>query len=367
MPKPPQRKPRTNPPPPGKNGTSLADLIRHRVVGTDEVKIGGERNGEVITATMADAAKLVRGIKYLLRGYVPFGMLTGVISEPGKGKSAFVLHALVRPVITGCHWFTGRTGPSKPGKVLWCGTENDIAITLDRMQKWKMPKRRIILPFEDPLQTVNLGDEAHIERIEELVNHFQTKLFVVDSLRGGHGDDENNSRVGRVLQSLAGIAERTSAACVIVHHTSKLMQGEEITANSSRGSNAILAMMRSQIGIDQPDPDSPWCRARMLKENLGIAPKPFGFRVTNQGIEFAEPPEPPKRATQKDQAAKFLQQRMEPGTAYASSELLAEAEQRGFNKRTVQRAATEILRIHPEPKRDGKKINEWTWRLPGDS
>lgn len=354
----------------GKPKSSLGQyLAAGKRTGTDAIEIGSAlpvpRGKELKSATMADAAKVVAGILYLLRQWIAFGMLTGVIAEPGIGKSAFVLFALVRVVVTGCDWFNGMKGPIEPGDVLWCPTENDMAITIERMKNWGIPMERIRLPFaDDPLAAVNLTNGKHLERIELLINHHQIKLVVIDSLRGGHGDDENNSRVGRVLQALASIAERTNAAIVVVHHTKKLMVDEEITANSSRGSNAILAMMRSQIGIDRPDPKSKWCRVRVLKENLGIAPQPVGFLVTENGLKFGPAPEKPRKQTQKDDAEEWLRDRMKPGKAYVASEILAEAMQHGHCERTVRKAAIERLQIKPKPVRKDGKIAEWEWRLP---
>jgi RecA-family ATPase len=227
---------------------------------------------------MTDAAKLIAGVKYLVRGWIPFGMVTGFIAEPGVGKSAFALWT-ARTIMTGDQWFTGAVGP-QPGSVLWCPTENDMAITKDRMEKWRIPFKRLRLPFDDPLASVDLLDVTHLERIESLICKYQTKAIFVDSLRGSHDGDENSSRVGKVLKNLAEIAERTSAAVIVVHHTRKLIEGEEVTANSSRGSNSILALFRSQLGFDKPDADSDWVRVRMLKQNLGLAPAPFGLRIT---------------------------------------------------------------------------------------
>ena len=339
--------------------------------GTDEIEIasglpvpGEKKQIELTTAMMSDAAKVIANVRYLLRQWIAYGMLTGVIAEPGIGKSAWVLYALVRVIVTGCNWFNEMKGPAKSGHVLWCGTENDIAITLQRMRDWKIPMGKIVLPFEDPLATINLLLTEHLERIEQLIVFYKIKLVVIDSLRGSHDDDENNSRVGRVLKELSAIAERTGAAIVVVHHTKKLMADEEITANSSRGSNVILAMMRSQIGIDKPDPKSKWCRVRVLKENLGIAPKPVGFQVTSTGLEFGAVPERPRKQTQKDDAADWLRQRMMPGKTYKASAIESEAEQVGHSIRTVRKAAAEKLGIKPKQVRNNGKIVGWTWKLP---
>jgi hypothetical protein len=230
------------------------------------------------------------------------------------------------------------------------------------MHDWGIPTDRVLLPFSDPLATANLSDEEHLARIEWIIRKRSVRLVVIDSLRGGHNDDENNSRVGRVLQQLSAIAERTKAAIVIVHHTKKLMVDEEITANSSRGSNAILAMFRCQIGIDRPDPTSKWCRVRVLKENLGVAPKPIGFQVTPKGLEFGMPPERLQQHTRKDEAANWLKNRMKVGREYSAGEIIEEAGQHNYNSHTVRKAAIEILKIQPKAVRKDGKISGWAWK-----
>jgi hypothetical protein len=237
-------------------------------------------------------------------------------------------------------------GPNKPGYVLGCPTENDMAITIQRMKDWSIPPDRLILPFNDhPLRPINLLDDEHLALIEALVNTYRTPMVVIDSLRGGHDADENSSQVGKVVQRLASIAERTKAAIIVVHHTRKIPADEDLTANSSRGSNALLAMMRSQIGIDRPDPKSPWKRIRVLKENLGIAPKPVGFEVTDKGLVFGAAPEKPRKQkeTGGDRAEQWLRARMQPNQQYPAATLIAEGEAAGFSHTgTLQRAKTAL-------------------------
>ena len=165
-----------------------------------------------------------------------------------------------------------------------------------------------------------------------------------------------------MLQSLGGIAERTKAAIVIVHHTRKLSFDEELSANSSRGSNAILAMVRSQLGIDRPDKDSDWCRLQMLKENLGLRPRPVGFRISSKGLEFGEAPQKPKKETQQDRAKDWLHEHMEPGKWYPAGELLDDAKQFGYSTNAVQRAREELGITKPTNVR--KKGTTWQWRFP---
>lgn len=339
----------------------LSQALRKSSQGTDEITIGSKmRNGDIKGATMADVAKLIEGVRYLVRGWIPYGMVTGVIAEPGTGKSAFALW-LARTVMTGSTWFTGAKGPAK-GYVLWCPTESDMAVTLQRMVDWKISMDKLLLPFgDDPLKSVNLTNKEHLQRMEQLINKHRTKLVVVDSLRGAHDSDENNSRVSTIMQGLSGIAERTKASVVLVHHTKKLMLEEEPTANSSRGSNAIIAMMRSLIGIDRPDPTKPkWCRLRILKENLGIAPDPIGFRIDDQGLHFGDSPRRPPKANEKDKAAEWLKSRLIPGKWIPAKTLLEEAAELGYSRNAVQRAREEMGIIKSHGIREIKGVSEWT-------
>lgn len=332
-------------------------------LGTDDIVIGEHQDCSGIqSASMADVMKQVAGIRYLVRNFIPFGMTTMLVAEPGMGKSAFALFGLVRPIIMPCEWFSGRKGPSKPSFVLWCDTEGTAAITVQRIKDWRLPAHRIKVPFaDDPLMSINLADDEHLKRIEAVVCNYRIKLVVIDSLRGAHDGDENNSRVARVLQKLAGIAERTNAAIVIIHHTRKLYVDEELTANSSRGSNAILAMVRSQLGIDKPDKNSEWSRIQMLKENLGLKPQPIGFRIGSSGLEFGAAPEKPRRETQRDKAEDWLLTNMEPGEWYDAAEMKESAKHFGFSGNALQRAREALGITQPD---HVVKDGGWKWRLP---
>ena len=129
-------------------------LEQLRKPGSDVVPIGSSKTGvpgeeRFETASMADVMKLVSGIRYLVKDWIPFGMATMLVAEPGVGKSAFALYGLVRPIITGANWFNGSKGPPKPGHVLWCDTEGTAAITSQRLHDWGLPPDRIKVPFMD--------------------------------------------------------------------------------------------------------------------------------------------------------------------------------------------------------------------------
>lgn len=333
---------------------------------SDEIEIGSdmeipEERREA--GDMADVIKLVAGIKFLVPEWIPYGMVTMILAAPGVGKSAFVLGSLVKSIVTGQDWFNHAKGTGKPGCVLWCDTEGSAGITVQRIRDWGISYDRIKVPFsDDPLRPINLTDTADIKQIELIINEHEIKLVVIDSLRGSHSGDENSSKVVAVLQSLNSIAERTKASIVIIHHTRKLGIDEELSADSSRGSNAIFAMVRSQIGIDQPDKDSDWCRLQMLKENLGLKPNPIGFRVTNTGLEFGPAPIKPRKITQRNKAEDWLKKTMQPGKWYGAKNLRKKAEGDGFSEPALRRARNEIGITKPNCIRKTKE--GWQWKLP---
>jgi hypothetical protein len=347
---------------------SLNELIRkRRKFGTDEIVIGSSSpapGNEVQAGSMADVMQRVDGIKYLVKDWIPFAMLTMIVAPPGIGKSAFALFALARPIVMGdLFWFNGMKGPIKPSYVLWCDTEGSAAITVQRIKDWGLPAERIKVPFnDDPLRPINLSDAEHIAQMKALIVKYRIHLVVIDSLRGAHNGDENSSRVAEVLQNLASIAEETKAAIVVIHHTRKIHVDEEMSADCSRGSNAIIAMVRSQLGIDKPNKDSEWCRLQMLKENLGLKPRPIGFCVSSKGLEFGIAPEKPRKETQRDKAEDWLRDYMRPGKWYPAAELLDDAKQFGYSPNAMQRARELIGIVKPTHVRKFGKT--WKWQLP---
>ena len=188
---------------------------------------------------------------------------------------------------------------------------------------------------------------------------------MIDSLRGGHAEDENSSKIFYILKSLAEIAERTKAAIIVIHHPKKpLFEGDELTANSSRGSNAIVAMFRSMLGVTHPDPKSDWCRLCMLKENLGIKPKPVGYLVTDTGIEIGEPPQKAKRVSALSEAADWLADLLASGKPRLVSEIEEEAGEVGHSMMTIRKVVREgKLAVKTEILRAGGKITGAKWSL----
>jgi hypothetical protein len=292
--------------------------------------------------------------------WLPKGQLTGVVAPPGTGKSLFVLYGIVRPIVVGgLQWFDGSPGPSEPGKVLWLATEFDLAILIKRCKVLGLPLRQILLlGVNDVSYAPNLELEADRKRILEIAKKHNVRIIVLDSLRGSFSGDENSSAVmASVLGDLAQIAQALNIVFIVIHHCGHAARGE---SPRSRGSSAIRGLFRNEIMIHKPDPNNPVCKLWVEKTNF-VKPDPIGFRITDDGLEFEAAPEKPVKRTEIDDAVDWLKERMAPGQAYKASDLIAEAQELGHSKMTIQRAATTRLGIKPEQVREGGKIRGWSW------
>jgi hypothetical protein len=198
----------TAPPSSEKEKEPLADYLERNRKRTDEVAISSdnwERGPADETGSMEDAAKVIDGVKWLVPGWVPYRMLLGLIAEPKKGKSAFAIGALIRPLVLGCDWFNGAKGLGEPRNVVFCDTERSAAINIDRMRKWGLPLERIKTPFRDVHQVIDIDNDSHISRIRDVLDYYEAPLLVVDSYRGAHRKEENNSHIACGLQALGGV------------------------------------------------------------------------------------------------------------------------------------------------------------------
>ena len=350
------------PSPNGKHST-LGERLKARLSPSLEVGSPGyipDENHK--SSSLADAHKFIQGIQWLVPGWVPRGMLTGVVAQSKMGKSAFVLDGLVRPLATGSNWFSGAFN-SIVAPVIWCDTEGSLAINDQRAQDWEIPRNMIKMPFDDPLQKLCLEDHSHLIRLENVINYNRSPLAILDSFRGSHDREENNSRISTLLRKLSDISERTRASIVIIHHSKTLPEGEEATVQFARGSTAFIAMVRCQIVLDRPNKKSSTRRIRMLGENLGTKPNPIGFkyRSDNTGLEFTQAPEQSKPETIKRTATEWLLSRLKQGE-WIKAVTDQEATDAGFNHRSIQSAREGLGIKGSDFVRKGPK--HWEWMLP---
>jgi hypothetical protein len=214
---------------------------------------------------------------------------------------------------------------------------------------------------------LNLDSPEDLDRLHSVVCKYKARAVVVDSFRGAHRGNENDSKIVSAVDGLAKIGEDMKAAMVLIHHTGKMLPGQEITINSARGSSAFLAALACQIVVDQPDPKNPEVRRfRVLGENLGIAPKPLGFRISDSGLTICEAPEKGREPTARDKAKEWLLATMKAGEWYLASKLVEQAKEFGISANALQRAREELGMTLETGLIRKNTSDKYEWTRPGN-
>lgn len=343
---------------------------RPKAMTSDIVKIGmpGWAPPEVDqTSDWEEMATKIAKLKWLVNGWITFGNITGIVAGPKGGKSAFVLDGLVKSIVLGRPLFNGQ--PARPpAKVLWCDTERRASLNLDRVASWEIPRGMVKTPHGEWEKVIDLNSDADITLIRDGVCAHETPLVIVDSFRGSHNEDENNSRIANGLKNLSGVAQATGAAICLIHHAGKLSTRGDPTIDWARGSNAYLASILGQIIIDIPDPtpdiDRAWRRIQVIGSNTGPPPPPIGFRITESGLEWGPAPARRERvaAHARHNAKEWLQGHMAPGKWYLSDRVNADAREAMISNNALQRAK-EVLGI-VKPDNVICSRGRWWCRLP---
>lgn len=169
--------------------------------------------------------------RFVIDGLIQQGDLALLAGRPKSGKS-FLLLQLAQAIDTGAP-FLGRATTRQA--VLFLALEDGDRRIHERMhsRKWQPASARFafgLLPL----------DEGGVDQVEATIGDYG--VLVIDTLRAacGPGADENdNAKMGGIVQRLADIAHQTSRAIIVSHHTRK--GDSEDPFELIRGAGAIRA------------------------------------------------------------------------------------------------------------------------------
>lgn len=294
-----------------------------------------DQQGPMGYCTMADLRNFFGSIQWAWRWWVPVGHITMLAGNTGIGKSW--LAAAYIGALTGCKPWPDGTLAENRRKVLLLETESFRGPWAERLEVLGIPDELVITPGEDPTFIPDLLRDE--ELILQVVQEQDCGAILVDSLSGGHALDENSPEMKRLLGTLAHWGALMNVPVVTVHHARKRASHEasKMTLDRVRGSSTITQFCRTVVGLWQPDENyGKPVRADMIKTNFKPQPS-FGFTLSDDGIDFGEPPEEPKEVTAVDRAVEFLRIELR-GTAQAYNDLLEKAEPQGISKNSLYRA-----------------------------
>ena len=217
-------------------------------------------------------------VEWLWYPFIPYGRITVIQGDPGEGKTTFVLHLAAR-------LSTGQPLPEcetalPPHNVIYQSTEDGIADTIKpRLMNAGADCERIAF-IDDSTHPLTLGDE----RLEQAIQESGARLLALDPLQafvGANADMHRADDMRPLLHKLAGIAERTRCAVVIIGHMNKATGTKGLYR--SLGSIDITAAARSVLLIGRLKNEPSIRIMTHLKSNLAPEGSSIAFEMVAEG------------------------------------------------------------------------------------
>jgi replicative DNA helicase len=339
------------------NGSDPLAFAQDRIAELEKQR----RLTDVKGSTWADLDQEIGPIEWTWPGWLPVGFLTMIVGEQETGKSILTLR-IVACFLRGDPWPDGKSFTGETGKVVWAEAEASQAMNLQRAKSWDLPIDNVLHPLSEPLEDVQLNDHRHRAAITALAQQPDVRLVVVDSLSGGHQEEEKSaSGMIPTVKWMAELARDTGKQVIMTHHLRKrgvMDLNDRVTLDRVRGSSGITQMARMVWAVDAPNPSDPdKRRLSVIKSNLAPKPEPLGFTVDGGRLVFGDAPEPPRQDTQLERAIDLLLTQLDSGPM-PSTKLMEEATGAAISWNTMRRAKEHLGII---AKRDNGR---WYWALP---
>lgn len=190
-------------------------------------------------------------VDWLWRGYLPGGMLSLLVGNPGTGKTNAAMDIAAR-------WTSGIAMPfedgwgndtvvRQPGRVLFLSNEDSNKHTM-RPRAAAAGADLERMDFIAPGEQLRLPDR--MANLEAMISAGNYSLVIFDPLetvlgRGYNGrplDINKGTEVREALNPLRELAERTGVSFLILHHTNKKVVA---AIHAASGSNSLGGIVRS--------------------------------------------------------------------------------------------------------------------------
>jgi putative DNA primase/helicase len=344
----------------------------------------------------ASRVELLRGsdvkpepVTWLWGGWLAAGKMQILGGAPGTGKTTISM-ALAATITSGGRWPDGSRSPVG-NVVIWSGEDDPADTLVPRLALSGADLSRVyfIADVFDGDGRRSFDPARDMEPLRrKLAEIGDVRLLIVDPIVSAvMGDSHKNAEVRRSLQPLADLAAAMRCALLGITHFSKGTGGrdpvERLTGSLAFGALARVVMVAAKHQEEGEDGKTVrlFCRA---KSNIG--PDDGGFEYDLHQAELKTHPgifassvlwgkavEGAARdllatadATGDDgeggtlsDVRRFLSDLLANGPMRAG-EIFKDADQAGYSKRSIQRAANAI---NVERRKDGMK-GGWTWRLP---
>lgn len=300
-------------------------------------------------------------VDWLWFPYIPCGKITLIQGDPGEGKTMLVL--TIAALLSKGLPLPGQETGTAPANIIFQTAEDGLADTVKPRLVQAGADCERILVIDDSDTPLTILDE----RLEMAVLRESAKLLILDPLQAFLGADVDMHRANEVrpaFRRLAGVAERTGCAIVIVGHMNKMQGAKGIYRGL--GSIDIPAIARSILFVGREHPDDDARYLTQIKNSLAPMGESLLFTIED-GIRFlgisdmtadkllSGSKDEPKQSKVLS-AAELLRDRLSEGDMPAA-EIMETFAELGFGEKTIKTAKKEL---GVKSRKDG---STWFWSL----
>ena len=221
-------------------------------------------------------------VKWLWYPFIPFGKVTLIQGNPGKGKTWLAM-AIAAYCTNGKE--LPNALPIEPFNVLYQTAEDGIADTIKpRLAKCGADMTRVRFINEDEKQ-LSMTDD----RIEKAIRQNNVRLMIMDPIQaylGANVDMNRANEIRPLFRHLSTIAERTGCAIVLIGHLNKSSGSQ--SDYRSLGSIDIAAAVRSILFVEKVEKEKEQDIRVVYQQKDSLAKKenPVAFSLGEEGLKW---------------------------------------------------------------------------------
>ena len=306
-------------------------------------------------ASLADLQEQTDDSRWLWKGYIPSGQLSGIAAFEGVGKTRFAID-LARRIYRNSLWPDGQPPTFPKGTpTLWVcsdGQQDEVKATA---KAFGMPDEAIYFntPRDDPYGGTTLDQDEVRERLESFIGVVKPGLVFIDSLTYATSDDMNTAKDTKSMMTpLRDLAQRTGTTIVSLLHLSK--EGQPL-------GRRIKGITRTILQLDCPNPEQSSRLKLWVPKSFAMKPAALGVTMGESGNEYdLSPPTTPepsrggRPSVARDKAIQFIRVELTRQNDQTWNELRDKWTKGGENAKRFQ-DAVKALESDGELVKDGGK------------
>lgn len=300
-----------------------------------------------------------RNVEWLWYPYIPYGKITLLQGDPGDGKSTFMLHLVAR-ITTKGKLPDGKTFPECQNVIYQCSEDSPSDTIKPRLIAAGADCDRVAFISEDK-------DELTIDdrRVEQAILSTNARLCIFDPIQAyipSDSDMQNAAKMRAIMKRLAGVAERTRCAIVLIGHMTKAASGKNLYRGL--GSIDIAATARSVLMIERDPEDSSIRYMFPVKSSLAyegcairfMFDRLIGFQFLGTSNYKSAPMSDIDDGSKAQRAERMIRAMLLDGEQVGST-IIEHIQGTGISEHTIRLTAR---KIGVKPFRKGTK---WYWKL----